>query len=466
MERTTVLEIYHAALKAADPYIAVNKALRLKEYKLVVNETEYDLNKFSSVIVIGAGKGTAPMARAVEDTLGDRIDSGLIIVKYGHTGQLQKIRQIEASHPLPDLAGVRGTAEILELLKKADDRTLVICLLSGGGSALLVSPVEGLTLEDKQMTTDLLLKAGATIDDLNTVRKHLSNVKGGKLAEIARPATVATLILSDVIGDRLDVIASGPTVPDNSTFADALRIITSLIEKHGLKHAFPERALDYLRAGVNGKIPETPKKGDPCFNNTAAFVVGSLKQAIAAARKTAEIMGFETVVITDKIQGEARKAAIYLADIAKSVKNNAKAGKSFCLISGGETIVKVNGAGKGGRNQEMALAFALEIKGVEGVTMLSAGTDGTDGPTDATGAVVDGNTAELANRVGLDPQAYLAENDSYTFFERLDALTGSRHHIKTGPTGTNVMDIQLILVSDPFAGKDDVASGNVLVKNE
>lgn len=449
MERDTVLEIYHAALKAADPYIAVKRAVSLNENKLIINKTEFDLNSFIRVIVIGAGKGTAPMAQAVEDVLGDRIDAGLIIVKYGHARHLNKIRQVEASHPLPDFAGVRGTAEILEMLEKADDKTLIICLISGGGSALLVSPAEGLTLEDKQITTDILLKFGATIDELNTVRKHLSNVKGGKLAGMACPATMATLILSDVIGDRLDVIASGPTVPDNSTFKDALAIVTNLIEKQGLEDKFPERVLDYLRDGVSARVSETTKEGESCFNDTFAFIVGSLSQAISAARDKAEEMGFETEIVTDKLQGEATNAAIYLADIAGEAKKSRKIGKPLCLISGGETTVNVRGMKKGGRNQELALAFAMEIEGVEGITFLSAGTDGSDGPTDAAGAVVNSNTVELANRVGLDPQVYLADNDSYTFFERLDVLTGSNYHIKTGPTGTNVMDIQLIFVSLP-----------------
>lgn len=466
MERAAVHEIYHAALKAADPYIAVKKAVYLEENRLIVNGTDYDLSNFNKVMVIGAGKGTASMAQAVEDILGERIDEGVIIVKYSHTRHLQKIRQVEASHPLPDLAGVRGTDEILEMLKTVDDKTLIICLLSGGGSALLVSPAEGLALEDKQITTNLLLKCGATIEELNTVRKHLSKVKGGKLAKMAYPSTVLTLVLSDVIGDRLDVIASGPTVPDNSTFTDALNIVTNLIEKCSLKDMFPERVLDHLGSGVNGKAAETPKEGEPYFNSTSIFIVGSLRQAIAAAKWVAEEMGFETRIVTDRLQGEAKEAAIYLADIARKAKKSRKAGKPLCLISGGETTVNVIGKGKGGRNQELALALAIEIKGIEGVTMLSAGTDGTDGPTDAAGAVVDVNTVKLANRAGLDSQAYLADNDSYTFFERLDALTGSNHHIKTGPTGTNVMDIQLILVSDPTACGNALVLGNEMVKNE
>ncbi len=466
MEKDSALNIYYAALKAADPYIAIIKAVYLKGNKLFVNGTDYDLSSFNKVMVIGAGKGTARMAQALEDILGERIDEGLIIVKYGHTARLNKIRQVEASHPLPDLAGVRGTGEILVMLEKVDAETLIICLLSGGGSALLVSPAEGLTLEDKQITTDLLLKSGATIDELNIVRKHLSKAKGGQLARMAWPATVVTLILSDVIGDRLDVIASGPTVPDHSTFTEALKIVTNLIEKQGLKDTFPERVLDYLRAGVSGRAAETPKEGEPCFQNTCAFIVGSLSQAISAARDRAEEMEFQTEIVTDILQGEARVAAIYLADIAREARKSRKVGKPICFISGGETTVTVQGMGKGGRNQEMALAFAIAIKGVEGITMLSAGTDGTDGPTDATGAVVDSNTVYLAERAGLDPQVYLANSDSYTFFEKLDALTGSWHHIKTGPTGTNVMDIQLILVSDSTACGSDAVSDNVLVRNE
>ncbi|TAN44017.1 MAG: glycerate kinase [Nitrospirae bacterium] len=448
MERDAILEIYHAALKATDPYIAVKKAVDLKENTLIINKTEFDLSSFSRVIVIGAGKGTASMAQAVENVLGNRIDAGLIIVKYAHTMHLKNIRQVEASHPLPDMAGVRGTDNIMELLEKVDDKTLIICLLSGGGSALLVLPAYGITLEDKQTTTDLLLKSGATIDELNTVRKHLSKVKGGLLARMAWPATVVTLILSDVIGDRLDVIASGPTVPDHSTFTDALKIVTNLIEKQGLKDKFPEGVIDYLRSGVSARVSETPKEGEPCFNNTYVFIVGSLSQAISAARDKAEKMGFETKIVTDKLQGEARYAALYLADATRETRKSRKDGKPLCLISGGETTVTVKGNGLGGRNQELALAFAVAIEGEEGIMLLSAGTDGTDGPTDAAGAVVNGATAINAKQLGLAPEAYLRNNDSYTFFKRLDALSYGKAHFITGPTGTNVMDMQVILVEE------------------
>jgi hydroxypyruvate reductase len=446
LEIYAVLEIYQAALKSADPYAAVKKALYRKEGRLTVNGTEYDLDAFSKVVVIGAGKGTAPMARAVEDIVGNRLDDGIIIVKYGHAGRLRKVRQVEAGHPVPDLKGLRGTAALLGLIGKADAGTLIICLLSGGGSALLVSPVEGVTLEDKQRTTELLLKSGATIGELNTVRKHLSGVKGGRLAVTACKASIVTLALSDVIDDRPDVIASGPTVPDNSTFEEALEIVTRLIEKLGPTETFPKRALDHLFSGAGDRAPETPKEGDPCFKNKEAFIVGSLKQAISAAWEKAKALGFETKIVTDRLQGEAKDAAVYLAGIAGKAKKSVKGGRPVCLISGGETTVTVKGNGLGGRNQELALAFAAAIEGKEGITLLSAGTDGTDGPTDAAGAVVDGRTIKTAKRLGLDPEAYLRNNDSYTFFKKLDARSGGKAHLLTGPTGTNVMDVQIMLV--------------------
>lgn len=437
-----LVDIFDSALKAVDPCNAVKKTIKITDNRLKVNDSAYDLKDFNRVIVVGAGKGTASMAKAVEELLGDRICEGLIIVKHGHAQSLSKIRCIEASHPLPDEAGVKGTEEIIETLKDVDEKTLVICLLSGGGSALLVSPPEGISLKEKQITTDLLLKAGASIDELNAVRKHLSRVKGGRLAQIAYPSSVLTLVLSDVIGDRLDVIASGPTVPDRSTFMDAVKVI----EKYNLVKKLPNKVLSMLLDGIAGKLPDTPKAGEDCFKKGSAVIVGSLKQAINAARNTANKLGFDTDMVTDKLQGEAGEAAVYLADLAKMVRSSRKGVKPLCLLAGGETTVNVKGSGKGGRNQELAVAFALEIEGVDGITMLSAGTDGTDGPTDAAGAMVDGNTAIKARQFGLDPAEYLKNNDSYNFFKRLDCLTGEKSHLITGPTGTNVMDMQIIAV--------------------
>jgi glycerate-2-kinase len=425
-----------------DPYRAVAKAFRIENDRLFAGGGVYDLSVFDRVMVVGAGKAAASMAAAVEDALGDRIDRGLVVVKYGHAGKLRMIEQVEAAHPVPDEAGVQGTLRILELVRRTDEKTLVLCLLSGGGSSLLVAPHRGITLKDKQRTTELLLKAGATIDELNTVRKHLSAVKGGRLAQIAHPATVLTLILSDVIGDRLDVIASGPTTSDSSTFSDALQVI----ERYRLKAELPPEVIAFLERGMAGQEPETARSTDPCFLRTRNAIVGSSAQALAAVREKAASLGWWPEIVTAELQGDARGAARMLARRAVAALDEMKQGERRCILSGGETTVVVRGTGKGGRNQELALAFALEIAGVNGITLLSAGTDGTDGPTDAAGAMVDGSTIPGARNMGIHPEVYLGNNDSYAFFQRLDAQSGEQHHLKTGPTGTNVMDIQIILL--------------------
>jgi hydroxypyruvate reductase len=437
-----MLEMFNAALEAVDPRRAVIKAFRVENNMLTAGGSVYGLDVFDRVIVVGAGKATASMAAAVEEVLGERIDRGIIIVKYGHAGELSTIEQVEAAHPVPDEAGVQGTQRILEMVRRADEKTLVICLLSGGGSSLLVAPHRGITLEDKQRTTGLLLRAGATIDELNTVRKHLSAVKGGRLAQIAHPATVLTLILSDVIGDRLDVIASGPTTSDSSTFSDAVAVI----ERYRLKAELPRSVNALLERGMSRQEPETARSADACFLRTRNVIVGSSAQALAAAREKAASLGWRPEVITTELRGDVRDAARLLARKAVLARDEMKPGERRCLLSGGETTVVVRGTGKGGRNQELALAFALEIAGVSGITLLSAGTDGTDGPTDAAGAVVDGSVVNTARRHGIHPEVYLGNNDSYAFFQRLDTQSGEQHHLKTGPTGTNVMDIQIILI--------------------
>ncbi|NTW59218.1 MAG: glycerate kinase [Nitrospirae bacterium] len=442
MNRGLLLDMLNAALAAVDPYRAVTRALRVEGSRVAAGGSVYDLNIFDRVLVIGAGKATASMAAAVEDVLGGRIDRGVIVVKYGHAGNLRKIEQVEAAHPVPDEAGVQGTQRILELVRRTDEKTLVICLLSGGGSSLLVAPHRGITLEDKQRTTELLLKAGATIDEMNTVRKHLSAVKGGRLAQIAHPATVLTLILSDVIGDRLDVIASGPTTSDSTTFSDA----AAVIERYRLKATLPGPVNAFVERGIAGQEPETARSVDACFLRTRNVIVGSNAQALAAVREKVAALGWRPEVVTTELSGDVRDAARLLARKAVAALDEMTQGEKRCLLSGGETTVVVRGTGKGGRNQELALAFALEIAGVEGITLLSAGTDGTDGPTDAAGAVVDGSTAAAARSIGIHPEVYLGNNDSYAFFRRIDSLLGEKHHILIGPTGTNVMDIQIILV--------------------
>jgi glycerate 2-kinase len=435
-------DIFSAALAAADPYYAVSRHLRIDGNTLLADGAVFDLARFERVVVVGAGKGASLMAKAVEDVLGDRVEAGIVIVKYGHRAAvLSKIAQIEASHPLPDEAGVNGAGMITGLLGGVDEATLVICLLSGGASSLLVAPIEGISLDDKRRTTELLLKCGASIHELNAVRKHLSRIKGGRLAELASPAPVLTLLLSDVIGDRLDVIASGPTVPDSSTFAEAMEVV----KKYGIASGLPASVMRTLRDGIEGRLKETPKGGEPYFKRASAIVVGSLNESLAAAKEAALKTGFDADVVTAELQGEAREVARGLAQVVLNARASLRQGqRGRCLLYGGETTVTVKGAGSGGRNQELALAFAMEIAGSKGISMLSAGTDGTDGPTDAAGAIVDGTTAPTARSLGIDPAACLEDNDSYGFFQRLDTLSASKSHLKTGPTGTNVMDIQII----------------------
>ena len=441
-QNQNLIGIFNAALAAVDPYNAVRRAVKIEGAVLHVAGAAYDLDTFSRVVVVGAGKATARMAMAIEDVIGNRISDGLVIVKQGHTALLRTIKQAEASHPVPNEAGVEGTKRVLEIVKAVDEKALVICLLSGGASALLVAPVNGVTLADKQEVTALLLKAGASIGELNAVRKHLSAVKGGRFAKAACPAQIVTMILSDVIGDKLDVIASGPTTRDSTTFADAVAVIG----KYGLKEKMPPRVMAFLARGMGGQEPETVKSGDSCLHKTRNVIIGGITQALFAAKEKARQLGFAPEVVTGELQGEARDAARFLAQTALRARDLARPGERRCLLSGGETTVTVKGTGRGGRNQELALAFALEIDGMDGVALLSAGTDGTDGPTDAAGAVVDGSTVQRARSFGVHPETYLGNNDSYAFFNKLDALTGERHHLITGPTGTNVMDLQILLI--------------------
>jgi len=445
--RELVTKIFYTSLKAVDPYESI-KGYVDKIHSAYVNDV------FNRLLVAGFGKAACPMMRALEDTVGDLITDGTVITKYGHSESQNskvsgrdvrqyaltnsKIKTIEAGHPVPDKNGVKATDEIIKLLRSADETTLVVCLISGGGSALLVSPYEGITLNEKQEVTQLLLKAGANISELNTVRKHISKVKGGRLAETAYPAKIISLILSDVIGDRFDIIASGPTSPDTTTYADALKVL----EKYGLIDKAPKIVIEVLRKGAKGLVPETPKKGDKIFNNVENIIVGSNRIAIDAAKNKAEEFGFHTEIISSELTGEAKSVGKCLAEEVRTrgsadVQKNKNA---LCLISGGETTVTVKGAGLGGRNMELALAFAMEIEGKEGITLLSAGTDGTDGPTDAAGAIVNGKTVKKAKAAGLDPVEYLANNDSYNFFRKIDGL------FITGPTATNVMDIQIVVI--------------------
>ncbi len=436
--RKHAVSVFEAGLKAVDPGNAVKRHLMLKNGVLHVNGSRYALSGFENIYVIGMGKAAAPMARAVEDILGDRITAGTINVKYGHTAALKKVKINEAAHPLPDEAGLEGAREIAALLGITGERDLVIFLISGGGSALLPLPAEGLTLEDKQNLTQSLLECGATIHEINVLRKHVSQVKGGRLARLAYPSTLISLILSDVSGDDLDSIASGPTVPDKSTFADCLEIIG----KYGLEGKLSAGLVNYIERGEKGEAEETPKPGDPAFERTENVIVGSNIAAAAAAKERASALGYNSLILSTSIGGETAGAAKLHAAIAREVVSSGNpVDAPACIISGGETTVTIRGKGKGGRNQEFALAAAADIDGLENVLVLSGGTDGTDGPTDAAGAIADGTTMERARKLGLDANRHLGENDSYNFFKPLGDL------LMTGPTNTNVMDLRVVLIS-------------------
>lgn len=430
-------KIFQAALRAVDPVEAILGHAKVEDEILLIGERRLALKDYERIFVVGAGKADAPMAQAVERLLGDRVAEGVIVVKDGHGLPLKHVRVHEASHPVPDERGIRGAEDILSVARGAGDRDLVICVLSGGGSALLVSPVESVSLQDKQEVTRLLLACGANIHEINTVRKHLSRVKGGGLARLAHPATVVSLILSDVIGDDLDVIASGPTVPDSSTYHQAVQVLKA----YGIWEQVPKSARDYMEKGVNGKIEETPKPGDISFRNDSWELVGTNLQALRAARKEADSHGYKSLILSAMIEGETRDVAKMHAAIAKEVLSSGNPiSTPACILSGGETTVTLQGEGRGGRNTEFALASAIALEGMEHVVVLSGGTDGTDGPTDAAGAIADGETVFRARAEGHDANDYLRRNDSYPFFQALGDL------VMTGPTRTNVMDVCIMLV--------------------
>jgi len=385
--------IFYAGLSAVEPEAAVKRFCIRKKNYLVIGGFRYNLDKFGNVFVIGAGKAGAPMSSAIEDLLGQRILEGIVNVKYGHVASLKHVKLIEAGHPVPDENGRAGAEKILSLAKKASREDLVICLISGGGSALLPLPAPGLALKDKQDTIKRLISCGATIHEINTIRKHTSFIKGGMLAKAVFPATLITLILSDVVGDNLDVIASGPTVFDSSTYNDCLGII----RKYDLSRKLPAKVVKYLTDGAKGKIPETPKAGEMIFEKTRNLIVGSSIEAIKSAKQEAESLKYNTIVLSSMIEGETKESAHFHCAVAKEiVKTGLPVSKPACIISGGETTVNVTGKGVGGRNQEFALAAAIEIAGLENTVVLSGGTDGTDGPTDAAGAFADSGTLERA----------------------------------------------------------------------
>ncbi|RLB60508.1 MAG: glycerate kinase [Deltaproteobacteria bacterium] len=431
------MDIFQAGLQAVDPGAAIMRFCQLNGEMLTVDGRAYDLKQFEKIFVIGAGKAGASMAKAIEDLLGERISVGLINVKYGHVEQLAKIRIQEAGHPVPDENGITGAQEIYKLASSADTKTLVICLLSGGGSALMPLPVDGVSLEDKQETTKVLLACGATIHEINTIRKHLSVIKGGGLAKAVYPATLVTLVLSDVVGDDLDSIASGPCVPDPRTFEDCQEILS----KYSIADQIPAPVLAHIYAGAKGQVAETPKAGQDFFKKTQNVIVANNFNALLKAKEKADELGYNTLLLSSMLEGETREVAGNHIAIAREMQKHGFPIKTpACLLSGGETTVKIKGTGKGGRNQEFVLAAAIKMVGMDNLVVLSGGTDGNDGPTDASGAIADQLTLKRAAEHDLDPVSYLNDNDSYHFFEKLNDL------YKTGPTNTNVMDLRILLV--------------------
>jgi glycerate 2-kinase len=430
------LRIFHYALQESMADRAVERHLLRTGDRLRVGDVEFDLASYDRVFLISVGKASVSMARAVENVLLDKLTATITVTKEGHLGSLRSCMPIEAGHPIPNEAGEQAASQIRNLVHALTVRDLLILAVSGGASAILPAPVHPVTLRDKQQTTETLLMAGADIRELNAVRKHLSFLKGGLLAKLASPATIVALLLSDVIGDSMDVIGSGLTAPDTSTFAEAI----SVLQKYDLLARVPQSVHDRLIQGAAGLFGETPKPGDPIFKNVHNVVVGSNHLALEAAAQQARRLGYRTTVAANDTQGEARYAAsAQSAMLRKIAVHHDPFPPPVCLISGGETTVTVRGVGKGGRNQEFALAAAIDLAGVPGVAALSAGTDGTDGPTDAAGAIATGTTVARAQAIGMQPEDYLMRNDSYTFFDALGDL------IRTGPTGTNVMDLQILL---------------------
>lgn len=429
--------IFFSGLQAVEPGSAIRRYCRVERERLVVGDRAYDLNRYHRILIVGAGKATAPMAATMEAFLADRITDGLINVKYHHVAELQRIQLVEAGHPVPDQNGQAGALRMLRLAQSAESQDLVICLISGGGSALLPLPADGLRFEDKQTTIKVLIGCGATIHEINAIRKHISAIKGGRLAQAVYPATLISLILSDVVGDNLDVIASGPTVADSSTFDDCLRIV----QRHHIETQLPEAIIRHLKAGADGEVAETPKADDSAFQKTQNLVVASNIEAMLAARQKAEDLGYRTLVLSSMIEGDTQTVARVHGAIAREiVKTGNPVALPACILSGGETTVRVTGSGLGGRNQEFALVAALDIAGWEDIVVLSGGTDGTDGPTDAAGAIADTATIQRALKLEMDAEHFLFDNDSYHFFEKLQDL------FITGPTNTNVMDLRIVLV--------------------
>lgn len=433
--RTILKQLLLAGLDAADPELAIRRAVRIRHNSLRVGALQYDLTQFSRIVCIGAGKASGVMAAALERQLGSRLEGGLVVVNDRRAANTKRIQLIEARHPVPDRRSEQAARTMIRLLESLTDRDLVLMVLSGGASSLLAAPAAGLTLREKQLTTRLLLGSGATIREINVVRKHLSGIKGGRLAG-ATTATVMTLILSDVPGDDPATIGSGPMAPDPSTFADAKRVLDTF----GIRNRIPLTVRRHVDRGVRGRIPDTPKSGEARFSRVDHHVIGNNHAVIESMAKRARALGLRTLILSTNLSGEARDMGKLFGNLAGEIRDLGNPVRPpACLLAGGELTVTVKGKGLGGRAQEFALAAAPSIEGLSRAFVAGVGTDGIDGPTEAAGAVVDGGTVSRAREMGISPEAALRENDSYGFFDRVGGL------VVTGPTGTNVNDVYMIL---------------------
>ncbi|UCG29358.1 MAG: glycerate kinase [candidate division WOR-3 bacterium] len=441
--KSGIEELFLAGVRAVDSYELTRRSMILHDNILNLidylgHRECYDLSKFKRILVVGFGKAACPMAKAVEEILQHRIFKGLIITPYGTSMKMNLIKVTEAGHPIPDSNGIHGAQQIADMLQDAMQEDLVILLISGGGSALCTLPAPGINIDDLRKISEALLGSSANIEEINTVRKHLSLIKGGQLAKFAYPATTLALIISDVIGDPTHAIASGPAVPDPSTFSEA----SDILKKYGLSHKIPFSIRSHIEGGRRGEIAETPKSDEVFFRATRNIIIGNNLIALRSIAERAKQKGYEPLIISSRISGDVREVAKVFASMIKEfTKNPVGVSMPACIISGGEMTIRVTGKGMGGRNQDFCLSLVPSIKGLERVEILSAGTDGIDGCTDAAGAIVDGHTYARAKELGLDIDGALAEYDSHRFFKAMDSL------VITGPTGTNVMDIQIVLIS-------------------
>ncbi len=435
--RTLALNCLESAVNSVDPKQIIKSKVQLANSTLKVNKYSFDLRKFKHVYLVGGGKASGSMAAGLEQILGKHLTCGLVNVPENDISQTKIVQLHAASHPIPDESGVEGTRRMLEMAEQAEEDDLVICLISGGGSSLMPLPRGEISIADKRTLTDALLKSGATINEINTVRKHISDFKGGWFAKKAYPATILNLILSDVVGDPLDFIASGPAVPDSTTFSDAVRVL----KKYRLWDKAPPPIRQVLTEGEKGIIPENPKAGDDAFKKAYNVVIGNNRSASLAAHEFLRKAGLNTLLLTATLEGEAKQVGTILATIAREISTSGNpVPKPAGILVGGETTVIVTGKGLGGRNQEIPLAASPRLDGLDGAVIASLTTDGVDGPTDAAGAIADGKTFARAAEAELRPEQFLGENDSYHFFEKLEDL------VFTGPTGTNVNDISVIIV--------------------